>query len=221
MVIDHAAVIFRTQLPDAVYLTMRCMGRISFPVFCFTLVEGFFHSSNQNRYLTRLALFAVLSEIPFDLALKGTFWNIIHHHSIQTIMDWSAQNVFFTLSLGFVAMMIMDRCQDDTPRILITVIVFSLAGEILQCDYGSTGIITILLFYLVRKYGRLPMIGAYLPLMLLGLRSSTQPACILSFPLLHSYNGEKGRGFRYFFYIAYPVHLTLLLFLRYGIQSLR
>ena len=221
MVIDHAGVIFRSQLPDTVYLTMRCMGRIAFPVFCFTLVEGFFHSSNRNRYLTRLLLFAILSEVPFDLALKGTFWNIIHHPSIYTVMDWSSQNVFFTLSLGFVAMMILDQCQDDKPRILITVIVFSLAGEILQCDYGSTGIVTILLFYFVRKYGQLPLIGAYLPLMLLGLRSRSQPACILSFPLLQSYNGEKGRGSRYFFYIAYPVHLTLLLFLRYWLQSLR
>ena len=115
-------------------------------------------------------------------------------------------------------MMIMDRCQDDTPRMLVTVIVFSLAGELLHCDYGSTGIVTILLFYLVRKYGRLPLIGAYLPLMLLGLRSRSQPACILSFPLLLAYNGEKGRGSRYFFYIAYPVHLILLLFLRYGLS---
>ena len=217
MIIDHRAVVFKSELAEPVYLTMRCLGRISFPLFCFVLVEGFFHSSDRNRYLGRLILFTVLSEIPFDLALKGSIWNVLHHPSWGTVMDWSAQNVFLTLSLGFAAMMVMDRYENDSPRILLTLILFSLAGEFLRCDYGSTGVATILLFYLVRKYGRLPLIGAYIPLLAMGIYSRTQLFCILSYPLLEGYNGEKGRGARYLFYIAYPAHLILLLFLKYGL----
>lgn len=221
MIIDHSAVIFRSSLKEPVYLSMRCMGRIAFPLFCFVLVEGFFHSSNRKRYLGRLILFTVLSEIPFDLALKSTLWNILHHPSWRTVMDWSIQNVFLTLSLGFTAMMVMEHYQEDYPRILMTFIAFSLAGEFLRCDYGSTGVATILLFYLVRKYGRLPLIGAYIPLMFMGILSRIQLFCILSYPLLEGYNGEKGRGARYFFYAAYPLHLILLLLLKYGFQSFR
>ena len=215
MIIDHGAVIFRSQLTGTVYQTMRCMGRIAFPVFCFVLVEGFFHSSNRERYLARLIIFSVLSEIPFDLALKGTLWNLCHHPSPQTIMDWSTQNVFLTLSLGFAAMMVMDRYQNDTTRILLTVIVFSIAGEILHCDYGSTGVVTIIVFYFIRKYKRVPLIYGYIPLMLVGFLSHIQLACILSYPLLKRYSGEKGTGSRYFFYIAYPAHLMLLLIIKY------
>lgn len=217
MIIDHSAVVFRSSLKEPVYLSMRCMGRIAFPLFCFVLVEGFFHSSNRNRYLGRLLFFTALSEIPFDLVLKGSIWNVMNHPSWRTVMDWSVQNVFLTLSLGFAAMMVMERYQNDYPRILLIVIAFSFAGEILHCDYGSTGVATILLFYLIRKYGRLPLIGAYLPLLVMGILSRIQLFCILSYPFLERYNGEKGRGSRYFFYIAYPAHLLLLLFLKYGL----
>ena len=81
MIIDHSAVVFRSSLKEPVYLSMRCLGRIAFPLFCFVLVEGFFHSSNRNRYLGRLLFFTALSEIPFDLVLKGSIWNVMNHPS--------------------------------------------------------------------------------------------------------------------------------------------
>ena len=221
MIIDHGAVVFRSYLPAKVYLVMRCLGRFAFPIFCFVLVEGFFHSRDRNRYLARLVLFAILSELPFDLTLKGTFWNILHHPSPGTVMDWSAQNVFLTLSLGFAAMMVLDRYQKDAAGMLAVLLVFSLAGEFLHCDYGSAGVVTILLFYHIRRYRRLPLVCAYVPLLLMGFHSHVQLFCILSFPLLQRYHGEKGRGSRYFFYVAYPLHLMLLLLMRYGFQSLR
>lgn len=74
------------------YLIIRCIGRMGFPLFGFLLIEGFTHTSNKKKYAIRLALFALVSEIPFNLAVRND-WN-----------DISYQNVFFTLLLAFLAL---------------------------------------------------------------------------------------------------------------------
>jgi hypothetical protein len=79
-----------------IYEIMRLIGRLAFPIFCFLLVEGMVHTHNKYKYAMRLALFALISEIPFDLGLQYQPFN------------WDHQNVFFTLLIGLLVMIGFD-----------------------------------------------------------------------------------------------------------------
>ncbi len=211
MIIDHCGVVFKSYLSPQIYLMMRGIGRISFPIFCFLLVEGFFHTRNHHRYLSRLLLFSVLSEIPFDLALRHTILSCP-----LSVMDWTEQNVFFTLAFGFLAMMMIEQFPSNRLNWACFSICFACIADFCCTDYGAIGVMTILLFYLSKKTGHLPLWACLLPLLTFAITAPVQLACILSLPILMRYNGKKGKGPKFLFYVAYPVHLLLL----YLMQSL-
>lgn len=81
---------------------LRLTGRLAFPLFAFLLTEGFQYTRNRKKYALRLALFALISEVPFDLATSGTVFHPTY------------QNVFFTLALGFIALCGMDALKKRT-----------------------------------------------------------------------------------------------------------
>lgn len=186
------------------YDCLRLAGRLAFPLFCFLLVEGFLHTRHLLRYGMNLGLFALVSDPCFDLALHGT------------PVDFSSQNVFFTLFLGLLAMWGIRQIECRLPFFpataawllkCIVLVLGAAAAWLLKTDYGAYGVFCIGLMYLFRAHRGQAFIFGCIPLVLL---SDSQLFSFFALPLVLAYNGKRGLSLKYFFYGFYPVHLLLL-----------
>jgi hypothetical protein len=199
MLIDHFAVAVYWYLPQRtyeIYDIMRKIGRISFPIYCFLIVEGFFHTRNVKKYIANCLIFAVISEVPFDLAIYGKPFCL------------SSQNIYFTLTLGLVSLYVLDRFKYkyETKYIfarLVVISVFAGLGQLLEVDYHWKGILFIIMFYYchdIDKWRR----------NIIGIAAfAYEITAPLAFIPIQLYNGERGKQNKYLFYAIYPVHLLI------------
>lgn len=198
MLIDHLGAVCFSGI-----IGFRIIGRLAFPIYCFLLVEGAVHTHDMKKYILRMGLFALISEIPFDLAFYHQ-WIYMGH-----------QNVFFTLGLGLLAIWFLEHPIDnlDIPDALyrlLVVIVAGLIAEFLNTDYGFTGVMIICIFYYLRER----QLEKYLIVaILLAAMGGVEVYAVLALIPMLLYNGERGRQtkmMQYGFYIFYPAHLLLL-----------
>ena len=196
MAIDHMGMVLFPQ-----YLIFRIIGRLAFPIYCFLLVEGAVHTSNPGKYMRRLLLFAVISEIPFDLAVRGEVFYL------------GSQNVFFTLAFGLGALLLL-KSNLKVWFIFIGILCMIFGAEFLHADYGMGGVLFILVFYLTRTNFFAKIFGfSIVTILLFG---GLENYAIVSLLPICTYNGKKGRGMKYFFYVFYPLHLLIL----YGLKKM-
>ena len=194
MVIDHVALIFFYNNPEysKSYLLMRTIGRISYPVFAFLIVEGYLHTHDFGRYAKRLLYFAVISEIP---------WQLINHDG--------SHNVLFTLLAGLFVMYMIDHWHTTNINILLFAIVTGVLLIYFHTDYDCRGLLLILVFYLFKKDPFLQTIFGILVMSFYGIRGA-----LLAFLVINAYNGHRGfiqgdMG-KYLVYLFYPCHLFIL-----------
>lgn len=219
MLMDH---LWATLLPAKEWLT--CAGRVAFPIFAFMAVEGYFHTRNFKKYMLRMLLFAVLSEVPFDLMYGGTWFYPVH------------QNVLWTFLFGLLGIHLMEQVRKKGKiwaDLLVSVIVVT-AGLILgtpcMVDYYGVGVVTVFVFYFFhgRKWwcflGQLIALywlnvevlgGLMYPVQLLGMEFELcqQGLALLALIPIWLYRGRQGyhsKPFQYICYAFYPVHMLLL-----------
>lgn len=190
MLIDHIGFIFFPQIS-----IFRLIGRISFPIFCFLIVEGFYHTRNELSYFMRLFVFALISEIPFDLAFHNT------------IFYWQYQNVFFTLALGLLSIFCLEEMNLKKYYFIFLIATWG-AALFCHCDYGLGGVLLISLFYLTKNTPWLRFILTALILYLFfGIYELF--GLIALIPIAF-YNGKRGPSAQMIFYYIYPLHLFIL-----------
>lgn len=193
MTADHIGAVFFPEIP-----LLRWIGRLAMPVLCFFIGEGLRHTRSPRRYLLRLTGFALLSELPFDLAFYGG-------------IEWGHQNAYFTLTLGLLALWAIQSRGMEGWLLALTA---ALAAELLGCDYGMYGVLLILLLDRFHRARSEQLAGAaLLNLAFFGLQ--TQILSLIALPLLWLYNGKRGRDDRRLFYLYYPAHLCVLGILRF------
>lgn len=214
---------------ETFYTVLRGIGRMAFPIYCFLLVEGFYHTRNKAKYALRLFVFALISEVPFDMAFQESFFDI------------SYNNVFFTLLIGLLTIWVYDevrkraeirraslgsasRAGCEKPGTsygswVISGVLWSLLlaavpllgcglAYLLRTDYDAAGVLAIFIMYLFYERRQL---GFGLMVLALGLLAGGLEflAFFMLVPMKY-YNGTRGRQMKYFFYWFYPVHLLLL-----------
>ncbi len=201
---------------------MTCVGRMAFPLFAFLVAEGYRHTGNFKRYLKRMFLFALISEIPFNLMTGGAVINPFH------------QNVMFTFCLALLLLRMVDKAWNRSWLEGLLVAVFGGClgyglGFLTFVDFYGYGVITVLVFWLAKKipYGRVLELAAlvYINVELIGGLSYVltlwgreiwvpqQAFALLALIPIWLYNGQRGPGgkkWQYFAYAFYPAHILLL-----------
>ena len=173
---------------------MTSIGRLAFPIYCFLLVEGFLHTHDRIKYGGNLLLFALISEIPWNLEHTGTWM-------------YAKQNVFFTLFLGYLGLYCVEGLREKPRYQLAALLVLTLTATYLKADYGVIGFGFVLLLYCLRSH---KILQAVLGCCFL----SSRWVGGLAFIPINLYNGKRGfirgRFLKYAFYAAYPLHIFII-----------
>lgn len=219
MLCDH---LWGTIVPGNDWLT--CIGRLSFPIFAFMIVEGYFHTRNFKKYMHRLLLFAVISEIPFNLAMGSGILYPIH------------QNVLWSFLISLFLIHWNERAVKKNKlwvQIAVggaSVVLAYVVGIVTMVDYYHAGILTVLVFYFFRQkkwwsyiaqlvclwYINIEMLGGLVYEIPLGdatITLSRQGFALLALIPIWLYRGKQGyhsKALQYIYYAFYPLHLLIL-----------
>lgn len=205
MLLDHIGYTFIQNHNSSLYLWLSCViGRLAFPIFIFLLAEGLYYTRDRKKYVGRMYLFALVSEIPYNLMMSGK------------LFDLTRQNVYFTLALGLIMCVFIEKIEENTKDKELIMLLFECAcvaifaaiAQLLHFDYGAYGIIAIYLCYVFREF---PLVAGITESVVLASMGSGELAVIFSPLILMFYNGKRGRlNLKYPFYIFYPAHILIL-----------
>lgn len=207
------------EIVNSIYAFVVPLGRLAFPIFAFFIAEGCKYTKNPQRYVARLLVFALISELPFQW-MHGTFSLIIR-----------TSNVMFTLALGALACLVYTQVKDGGHPLLALLppLGFIIVGELARTDYGSLGVLLVFIAYLfTHKLLRLLAMGVVLSWLYLisagfmrynGLYQfsvwANWVAALLALVLLAFYTNQRGRKVKWLFYIFYPVHMLVIALVRF------
>ena len=196
MTLDHIGYMF---FPSNI--SLRLIGRIAFPIFAFGIAEGIKYTRNYQKYLLRLLIIALISEVPFDLMTS------------DTICSFNSSNVMFTLLSGACLCCFMRFKLPTAEKIIFTLI--PILSVIMNCDYNIIGISVIPIMYYFITKGK-PATGALISCLLLTLCFGLwQLPCFFSAYLISQYNGKREEKtlttpFKITNYLFYPAHILLI-----------
>lgn len=220
MVIDHFGYFFVDIIPYNTYIFCRCIGRIAMPLFAFLIIEGIVHTSNIKKYLVRLTIVAVITQIVI------TIENYINIELIgKPISVAYSLNIVFSFCLLVMLIALNNSWYSKSNSnkllsILISIIIVFIYLFI-PIDYGVIVPLMGILMYLSIKirennifvYDMLVLLSLFIPLVFNGMYS----LCVfLSYPFILLYNGKKGstkKNIPYFYYIAFPLQYALIYFI--------
>lgn len=221
MLIDHVAWAF---IPTGTLLgqIMHAIGRLTAPIMCYFIAEGYYHTHNVKKYALRLGIFALISHIPFGLFETGRLPFPFTNANFFT-------GVIYTLFLGLISLIVWNSEKlNKAVKIILIVLICIMA---MLGDWFFISVLWILFFGIYHNNFKkqvlsfiiisIPVVLAPL-IMLIGNSSRWneqffQIVVFLALPLLARYNGERGgsKNSKWIFYIFYPLHLLIIALIKY------
>jgi hypothetical protein len=213
MTIDHTALVF-VNVESPLYIIMRLIGRLACPIFCFFIAEGFRHTRNRREYIKRMAVFALISQVPFYLMVHGFPQNGVDFLFRQSVM--------FTFVVSLLVLSMTESKRSLWAKVVIITLYLCLS---MFGDWGIFAPVWCLIFYVFR--GRFKVLALLFTLFSVifisfnyfsvGLKLTDfafQYGVLLSLFPIYFYNGERGGKSttfnKWFFYGFYPIHMAVL-----------
>ena len=210
MLSDHIALAF-VGMDNPLGLAMRIFGRLTAPIICYFLVEGYMHTRSKKKYATRLLVFAIISQVPFSYFVTGRLLS-------------GKLNMLFTLFFCFVILLCLEKIENKFLRIICVLGLYCICTN---CDWGLIAPLWVIAFAAFRNDKKKLCLGyalvcAFWTLRSIGLTvadggmwySALWQAGTLGFiPFIYLYNGESGKSSRFskwFFYWFYPAHIFVI-----------
>lgn len=191
-------------------IVLQAAETCAVPVFALLLAEGFLHTKDWKKYLLRVAVIAAVSEVPYDLAINGSLW------------DMQLQNPCIGLVLGMVLLYLYSRFSEPVfSHKLLKVFVLIAAilwAEMLNVEHGTPLVIMVALFWLMRDRTGLRSLACAAAALMCTFVSPFYLASSMGCLPVHMYNGEPGESNRIINYLAYPIILlAVVLAAKYAI----
>jgi len=249
MLMQHTAIVLGPAVPTVLHFPLQFGGGFTFPIMAFLLVEGFRHTSNVKRYLGRIFIFALVSQVPHMMAFST---------AVTQETGVFGLNIMFTLFVGLLLLVLHDTMK---RRKLFWLLFVVLTLVTFFFDWGVVGPVMVLLYHIVstEKIRRMiPQILGFWYFIAfgiivgfsVGLIAAIDPelaaamsdklaamtgdemsmaqnlagllfpvGMLASIPLVRGYNGERGRSMKYLFYAFYPLHLLALALISFALGN--
>ncbi len=217
MLIDHLGASGLVPYSSPFYWVTRIIGRLAFPLFAFMVAEGFFYTKDFRKYLLRMVLFALISEVPFDLMVTHSF------------VDWRHQSVFVTFAIALLGLKLFDAFATRNQPLLSLVALLGtgLLAQAFHTDYGAFGVLLVFIFYRYRGEKRKLVLWFSLCVLLyyglqvvsaipnrFGMISNAiggfELFSLVPILLYNRLKGYASRFFQFAFYAFYPAHMLVL-----------
>jgi hypothetical protein len=234
MIMNHIAIAWHPILPFGILLFLYAGGGLTYVIMAYFVVEGYRHTSNLKKYISRLFIFGLIAQAFHPMVL-----------GITQMLPGVFLNIMFTIILSLIVLLMYDKIK---IRVLFWLLFIVACFLSLFMDLYFIGILVPLLYYAIKKEGlrrTLPGIIAGLVFLILGSLSALSVmflqntpgmeqefqyliessgmtvdlmlatpvfaiGCFLGAILIKNYNGDRGKPAKWLFYVAYPLHLAVI-----------
>ena len=246
MAMQHSVLVLGEVIPVGLHFPLQLAGGLTFPIMAFLLVEGYRHTSNVKRYMGRLFVWGLISQVPYMLAFGRP-------------LNLPTPNIMFTLFLSLLVLVMYDRLKSRGLFVFLFIVICAVT---ILFDWGVIGPAVVFIYYIIKteKLRRIippitaaaynliafSLFGAILAIGVILVNASPEFAEIfaetlypktmddinvgaafasimfpigsfLAVPLILRYSGERGRSMKYLFYAFYPLHLLILALAAYAL----